>query len=124
VYSGRSFKEDICDLLAAKAIFISASSLTANLVLLGSAERVFTPLPAEHFGPGLPFLGFQPQGYLSELCDVFGGAVVGYQPEWEYFMGDTAPKSAAAGSNYFQGVSAAMMRDFSMERIRARRCGG
>merc|ERR1712039_518025 len=114
--------EDICDLLSATVLFMSASSFPANLVLLGSARRVLTPLPSGAFPPGMTYFGFGAEEWLSQLCGIFGGAVVGYQPDAEYYLKEG--QQMAKSGVMFGGVSAALTRDFPMEKIRVRHCAG
>lgn len=123
VHVGRSLAEDVCTMLSATVIFLSASSLSSNLVLLGEAKRVYTPLPPADFPPALPYLGFTSEQYLLQLCDVFKGNVVGYLPESEYYTGEAPQGNAArSGRLFFGGVSAARTGAYPLARVAVRRC--
>merc|ERR1719384_2907326 len=85
VHLGRSIGQDICDLLEAQTLFLSASSFPSNLVLLGAARSVYALLPCSHCPPGMTFFGFETEAFFAQLCETFGGAVVAYEPITEYY---------------------------------------
>eukprot|EP00747_Dinoflagellata_sp_TGD_P041448 gnl/TRDRNA2_/TRDRNA2_141481_c0_seq1.p1 gnl/TRDRNA2_/TRDRNA2_141481_c0~~gnl/TRDRNA2_/TRDRNA2_141481_c0_seq1.p1 ORF type:complete len:346 (+),score=41.90 gnl/TRDRNA2_/TRDRNA2_141481_c0_seq1:110-1039(+) len=116
---GGSLTEDLCLLLSATSLFLAASTLTSSIVLLGRAERIFTPLPSEDFVPGLAFFGFASDLYLEQLCEIYK-EVVAYQPGWGYYMGDV-PRSMHGG-HFFGHLPPTRTLEFPMEQIRVRGC--
>merc|ERR1711924_129524 len=126
---GGSLVEDVCAMLTARRLFLATSSLDASLVLLGSAEEIFVPLPPKDFAPGMISFGYASRHYLQELCIAFDGAVIGYEFAYAYYMGDNDPSR-----RWLQNVNrppvmeiAAIPADrtlhFPASQIHARMCG-
>eukprot|EP00929_Paragymnodinium_shiwhaense_P096394 TRINITY_DN57974_c0_g1_i1.p1 TRINITY_DN57974_c0_g1~~TRINITY_DN57974_c0_g1_i1.p1 ORF type:complete len:570 (-),score=63.62 TRINITY_DN57974_c0_g1_i1:5-1714(-) len=111
--------EDLCLLMSATNLFVSASTFTANLVLLGRAARVFTPLPSVHFTPGLPYFGLDGKNYLRQLCGLFERRVVGYSPAWSYYMGDVSNDDKGV---FFDGIPASRILNYPLKDVQVKRC--